>query len=1269
MILRKLTQVKELIFNLLSDDHENYDCTNIYNLLIIKPVYLGIENANYNLYAYFEYIFGNIIRTEQIDFSNRLLYELKGDVRQNFHQLLMGEGKSSVIAPLTTLLLLKEGNPDFDILHVMPESLVLQSKRILTNIIGQIDSSLLNKKIKVYSDYEIKAELLQGYENKELIDKFKNSYIMYDEIDEISDPLKSQLNIQSKSDGYETIDNSKETIDFIAKFIYNLYFGSTNLSSDLNDLKCDFGIVSNDLVNNFNFKFKPHLILNSNVIMPEALKLINNLYLCCIRENLGPNYKIAYEYLISNQMEKLENLVESTKDREESINLSILNMLYNFEKVIPMILKQLHRRHYGLKHSNSKDISVLYSKYGNLHSDDILKKYFIAVPFIADEKPSDKSEFTDYLYNIALTIISYFDNPIKRIRYIDLQLYLEHIYELYKIDKFNSPEKNKGLNLYLELTKNITNPPNIIEFKKITNFDKNQIDQMKNNFPIVHYVIDIILPRFIKIVKFVNSLSFTDIVSSNFCGFRTGFTGTPNVYLAKETNPDDEIESIIRQKGGDGAVVASIIGLDKPNKIIVEDDFLNIINIGLDNKYHTIIDTGSFFINNDSNQIAQNIINQIKNKNLEDKFKCVVFIDKSNKKMALTLDNDLINYESLNIPLINRFYYYDQGHITGIDMKIYSEAKGLITISPFNRFRDIAQGIYRLRNINKGQTVDFVLNSNLNNILNGEIKELVKYLIENEEGYKKNQLPLFNKQNIQTIYRNYFTNQGIYSIQTTDDKFKYLETSIYRQPLYISIHNINEIKMTLLMFSHDEFEFILNLGFIDQVSSDLIKNIIKKTSFDLVEIQSNQFESTQEQEQQQQQQSNTVILNVPISNINKKYQLYSLLSKIGYLNKYNYRIYYDLKKISFKNSLFGENLVNIYDPKLYIVNNYHYQTELDKVIEEAATAKFGQKPEYFVENPYFTPVFYGIYDSSSNEFYYGYSIGWVEFFDLDVKTKKHKLTHIIIIKRFELETLYNYDKDDITFRIKLIGNGEFYSNINDSDIQYDDSYPIQLLFLKIYLRDKSLTPIEITKVFEEFYKLRKWCEDNKSNMRWNSFNIDRVYFIPRQYNDYEVKLIQNDIPYSNSNQLVFQKPYFNDYIFRNLISKFKINTLIISIGILKYIIENIDKLDRFIISKNTTDYDFNTLIYILREKINLCTGTNMKGFAKFYENIISNPDEVKEVNKLLNQILIDNQLFNDNDISVKQFISMKFYILQAWNIIVEARLLQELPPNTENICE
>jgi len=85
----------------------------------------------------------------------------------------------------------------------------------------------------------------------------------------------------------------------------------------------------------------------------------------------------------------------------------------------------------------------------------------------------------------------------------------------------------------------------------------------------------------------------------------------------------------------------------------------------------------------------------------------------------------------------NVFIYYDNKHIVGTDIKNQPyKMRGLMTINKYNKYSDVAQGGFRLRNMNYGHEIYFILDENVNNINNRSV--LVKYLLDKDTKYKNN---------------------------------------------------------------------------------------------------------------------------------------------------------------------------------------------------------------------------------------------------------------------------------------------------------------------------------------------------------------------------------------------------------------------------------------------------------------------------------------------------------------------------------------------------
>ncbi len=804
-----LLSIVESINELLDEKNKKpIDANLVYEMIIQEPVYIDKTMSAYILA--FEFIVGYNIRQIQYDYILEFKKELLLEKPQNIHQFLMGQGKSTVIAPLLTILILQENGEFFEkenikIFQVMPETLVKQSKNIFANIFYNLNYITLFSQIEIYSDYKLKLETLNNIPNP----KSKKYFYLYDEIDEIADPLKSQLNMILNSP--VKIKNDSLTFKIIFDFMYNLYFNSEE----------KYEKIRKSLIKK-SFKNTPHLILESDTITNEEIIIIKKVYYESINKNLSTNYSEILEKIITKQDYDSEN-----------INLEILNMLNNFYNIIPIILQQLHRRHFGYKFTD-KNILSMTSLSNFIHNNEKYKDLFLAIPYDALEKPSEKSEYTDHLYIIAITIICYYDNVVNRVRTIDIQLYLEYIKNIYFSQTFMNLEDNIGYKYFKELTKGIKteNLPNIKKTLSIIEFKSDDIKIITRNFPIRRYLLKVIFPKYIKVNNYIKNISCIDLLNSDFSKHRIGFTGTPFVSVPIEYNSKYPITDVIRQNGGNGEIVASIVGLQRKAKNELIKNGNDMINYAMSNGYHVIIDVGCYFVNVDNLAVAKLIHNNLKKNN--SKINTVVFIDNNDGKKAINEFGNIVNYEEITEPLEKRFYYYDQAHITGIDMQIYSLAKGLISIAFFNRLRDVAQGIYRMRKINKGQTVDFCMDSKLYNHLEHKSIKLIDLLIKNELSYKKSQNNLFLKQNILTLYRVFFNSKRFNILENGEIEtnslnldlnkpFDYLNSDIYNQPVSFDIVEKKYVNMDLMKFFCLEVVELLR-----KIDNKGLKSLLKK---------------------------------------------------------------------------------------------------------------------------------------------------------------------------------------------------------------------------------------------------------------------------------------------------------------------------------------------------------------------------------------------------------------------------------------------------------
>ena len=116
-------------------------------------------------------------------------------------------------------------------------------------------------------------------------------------------------------------------------------------------------------------------------------------------------------------------------------------------------------------------------------------------------------------------------------------------------------------------------------------------------------------------------------------------------------------------------------------------------------RHHALIDTGALITGMTNLEVAKALLSL-------GLAWCegVIFLDELDRKMVLVRSTGrLLKMQRCGVPADKRFAFYDQVHTTGMDISHVLDAKAVLTISKDMVFRDIAQGAYRMRGINKGQ--------------------------------------------------------------------------------------------------------------------------------------------------------------------------------------------------------------------------------------------------------------------------------------------------------------------------------------------------------------------------------------------------------------------------------------------------------------------------------------------------------------------------------------------------------------------------------------
>lgn len=596
----QLNTIKEFIDNF---NHQNNSCIYFADLYNKLQCNLEKRKSLQNIHLVFEILFGNIILESQWDFFRTLLNDFinfNKDKKCNIYQLMMGKGKSSVIVPLLSLSLSSKITKGI-IYIIVPQHLLQQTKNTI-----QVLTAWFNiKNIKIITDTDAKQMIL----NKSIEIKLQNvthdvftenDVMIFDEIDHMYDPIKSNYNI--------VLDTAKQTFsNEDCYFIFDTIDGIAHKKLDLKR---------------------------------NEYSLIND------------NNKQYYIDLIKHIQQ--EN--------------HIRNQTYGMSKLI----KQ---------------------------SDDYIDRRII--PYERQDTPLEGSQFSSILHTIILTYL-YFKENDYQLEDIDID---NIIYSIDYNDGFHTSITDK-FNNFNKKYNSITSDNDLMKLKR--NILKNEFQKCEcKRSCVISYLCEFVL-HYIKPLATIYNTSFIDVI--NFpCRWKMGFSGTVNMDLTNIESFNDKIHIDTDEKlGVKYALMGNYCIGEKPQndvflfeKSTISDMESNILQILQKKTYHSLIDIYGLFRNKSSIQVVEYIYNNTQQKYKNTKF---IFID----------DNDTIKQfcsgkveDFSAIVDTNIFMYFSQRHIIGTDIPNQPIGlHGLVIINNQTSLTQFAQGIYRMRKLNKGHLID-----------------------------------------------------------------------------------------------------------------------------------------------------------------------------------------------------------------------------------------------------------------------------------------------------------------------------------------------------------------------------------------------------------------------------------------------------------------------------------------------------------------------------------------------------------------------------------
>ena len=385
----------------------------------------------------------------------------------------------------------------------------------------------------------------------------------------------------------------------------------------------------------------------------------------------------------------------------------------------------------------------------------------LCIPYLRKDQPIKRSNFSNILLSLILTFKTYIYHNKNRLTIDDMKQIYDNIplfnmmysigynasdYKDVGIIRFNEQMIGDDINRFVDiLYENMISDGDATSRSKIAMDAYNRITNEYAHQYIIFHFIKSINENDIRIAKTQLNMSYQDIIYNRYQQKQFAYTGTAslrlNVYppaekfvfrnIVSDPEEDVEVKLAICQYGLPVNILNTgrieCIKKTKDIKLIIRSVITVLQQKG---QPRGLIDLAGRFVRYDNKSIAESITELLNHQKPENKKHQTIYLDGDK---PVILNDKSIPYKN---PTDLSFYYYDQGHTVGTDIKQPQEGHFGIIITAETRMTDFAQAIFRFRKLNRGTFMSIFM---YDTSIFKSYRELYDMLIMNENRFNDSQ--------------------------------------------------------------------------------------------------------------------------------------------------------------------------------------------------------------------------------------------------------------------------------------------------------------------------------------------------------------------------------------------------------------------------------------------------------------------------------------------------------------------------------------------------